>query len=281
MRCAITCCILFSLSFVFGCGGGTKEMTFLDRMQMSDVLYANDFEHNEEGDYTLEFFYTDWNNPEYVSGAAGRTKIVRDSAGKVLQVMHPKGSYSENGGVVQWPLYFGKQEEIYASYKVKVPVDFDPVNGGKLPGLAGGIANTGGEVPTGYDGWTARMMWRKEAKVVLYLYYPDQGGDWGDDFPLEINDLPVFLTPGEWHHIEQRVVMNTPGVRDGIIQIWFDEVLALDMNDVLFRRTEDLQIDKLLFSNFFGGGSMQDAATKEEKINFKNFTVSSEKFGKF
>ena len=51
-------------------------------------------------------------------------------------------------------------------------IDF--VKGGKLPGLFGGEGNTGGGIPTGMDGFSARMMWRGSGRVVQYVYYPDQ-----------------------------------------------------------------------------------------------------------
>ena len=63
-------------------------------------------------------------------------------------------------GGAQWRLELGDDyDELYLTYRVRFADEFNFVKGGKLPGLVGGEANTGGRVPTGRDGWSARMMW--------------------------------------------------------------------------------------------------------------------------
>ena len=69
------------------------------------------------------------------------------------------------------------------SYDVQFEEGFDFVKGGKLPGLFGGEGNTGGGIPTGMDGFSARMMWRGNGRVVQYVYYPDQPEHFGHDMP--------------------------------------------------------------------------------------------------
>ena len=68
----------------------------------------------------------------------------------------------------------GGYDDLYCSYYVRFAPGFDYVKGGELPGLAGGAANTGGNKPTGRDGWSARMMWRTGGEVVQYVYHVDQ-----------------------------------------------------------------------------------------------------------
>jgi hypothetical protein len=47
------------------------------------------------------------------------------------------------------------------SYYVRFSENFDFVKGGKLPGLFGGVGNSGGEIPDGTDGFSTRFMWRR------------------------------------------------------------------------------------------------------------------------
>ncbi|HEY5039276.1 MAG TPA: hypothetical protein VIJ93_09420, partial [bacterium] len=103
--------------------------------------------------------------------------------GHSLRVKYSKGTFSSGGGF-QCLTDFSKfpiepQESLYFRYYVRFDPGFDFVKGGKLPGLAGGKGNTGGHKANGTDGWSARVMWRSDGKIVQYVYHPDQVGDYG------------------------------------------------------------------------------------------------------
>mmetsp|Transcript_118361 Transcript_118361/g.221165 ORF Transcript_118361/g.221165 Transcript_118361/m.221165 type:complete len:126 (+) Transcript_118361:1-378(+) len=120
------------------------------------------------------------------------------------------------------------------------------------------------------------MMWRTDGKVVQYVYHPDQKGKSGDDLPWEFGALGQrqFL-PGTWHQVEHCIIMNTPGQKDGKIEGWFDGNLALRQEGLRFRDVDTLAIDALYFSTFFGGSSPDWAATKDERVVFDEFVVST------
>lgn len=143
-----------------------------------------------------------------------------------------------------------------------------------MPGLAGGDANTGKVKPTGYDGWSARMMWRTYGSAVQYMYHPDQPNAAGQDFPWDLNGQRYF-TKGQWHKVETRIKMNSPGQRNGIVQSWFDGKLALNRQNVRFRNTNDFAINWFLFSTFFGGSDQTWAAAKQEYAYFDNIIIST------
>lgn len=92
-----------------------------------------------------------------------------DNSSPVLQITYPEGSFNDNSGGAQfytlWNTSDGSQfETMIASYEVAFDPSFDPVLGGKLPGLRGGVNATGcsgGKEPTGDDCFSARVMWRK------------------------------------------------------------------------------------------------------------------------
>ncbi len=204
------------------------------------------------------------------------------------RVLYPVGTYSSLGGCQYrsnfglYPIPANPREEAYVRYYVRFDPEFNFIKGGKLPGLCGGGCNTGGAKPDGYDGWSARIMWRGNGKVVQYVYHIDQPTTYGEDFPWDLNCQKFFM-PGKWHCVETYIKMNTVtgGVGDynGIVRSWFDGELALERTNVRFRHTTSIQIDKFYFSTFFGGGDASWAPIKDEHSQFDNFIISDAYIG--
>ena len=216
-------------SLVFGIGD----------VAMSQVIFSNDFEDDSLGTYSAANLNADWNTPSFSNGVdEGRVSIVNDGGGNALEVKYPAGLFGsgddETGA--QWKLDFKQgYEAVEIEYRVKFGAGFDFVRGGKLPGLIGGAGNVGGNVPDGTDGFSARMMWRTDgssgapltsdkANAVQYVYHPDQPGTFGEDFRWDdgpTSEWSVFESD-RWYHLRHRVVMNTPGLDDGVIMAWLD-----------------------------------------------------------
>jgi hypothetical protein len=238
------------------------------------------FDDTPLGPYRRDELEADWPGVEgWDQGLeAGRVEIVEGDVawrGRSLRVLYPEGTYGPSDGGAQWRVRFSESfEELHCSYRLRFGAEFDPVKGGKLPGMFGGEANTGGDVPDGTDGWTARMMWRRELRAVQYVYHPDQPGTYGEDFAWDVERERRF-TPGTWHLVEHRIVMNTTGEHDGRIQGWFDGELALDQGGMRFRDVDTFAIDGLYFSTFFGGGDDSWAATQDEYVYFDDFVCTA------
>jgi hypothetical protein len=242
------------------------------------VVYRADFDAEPVGPYTVAQLRAGWNDPSWENGvSAGRVEIVAAPlaySGRSLCVRYPRGGVGPGAGGAQWQLRLGKSyTELYCSYRIRFGDGFDFVKGGKLPGLAGGEANTGGNRPNGRDGWSARMMWRKGGRAVQYLYHPDQPTIYGLDLPWDVGGQRLFA-PGVWHRVEHRVVMNTPGRQDGLVQAWFDGVLALDTGNLRFRDVDSFAIDLFYFSTFFGGNDASWAPTRDESVCFDDFVIA-------
>ncbi len=171
------------------------------------------------------------------------------------------------------------REECYIRYYVRFEPGFDFVKGGKLPGLVGGNANTGGKKPDGQDGWSARLMWRSGGRIVQYVYHPDQKDVWGDDFDWKVEGEPCRFIPGKWHCVETQVRLNTPGERDGFLRSWLDGVEALKAEGLRFRDVGSLRVDGLYFSTFFGGGDLSWAPSEDQTIWFDDFVLSASPIG--
>ena len=148
--------------------------------------------------------------------------------------------------------------------------DFDL--GGKLPGLYGGkdinYIVGGGRTPDGYNGWSGRMMFKKNGGMSSYVYHVKKPKEWGHTFKWSKK-----FTPGKWHRVEIRYVMNTPGVANGYIQGWLDGQRGLNTGKrLLFRKTNALAINALLVNTFFGGSW---PSPKDQYVYFDNFVVST------
>jgi len=256
-----------------------------------------------EGVETSDFQPTeaDWGDHDVSASHTEHLSVdERGEDGRMLSAYYPRGSQGVgNGwGGGDFRVHLDTHDELYLAYQVRFREGFYFRGGGKLPGLIGGRNDdivTGGDNPTGENGWSARMMWRPHpardpeegGRLVQYVYYPGkQNADYGENmewFTAGEWDRTV-VGADEWFWVEHRVKMNDPGpegeegANDGLIQGWFDGDLALDERDLRFRDVPDFGIDRLYFSSFFGGGRGDPAYghPREEYIDYDSFVVSEE-----
>ncbi len=276
--------LVFSLSVPKLLYGDDTSPSFqsssLERIELSDTaIFTADFEQNVSGIYTKEQLRRDWNNPPWSDGVdEQRVSIVETKpSSKALAVTFPAHTYgSEKNGAV-WRLNFQRSYlAVEVRYDVMFQKGFHFARGGKLPGLFGGRGNTGGDKPTGNDGFSARMMWREDGRAVQYLYYPDQPGRYGHQIPWidATTGKQIQFIPGKWHTVVHQVTINTPGKRDGALRAFFDNQLVLKLDNLRFRDTGNFSIDGFVFSTFFGGGDTSWQATKNETVYFDNFQIN-------
>jgi hypothetical protein len=274
---------LWTLPLVAGCGRDATEASPASPSAPAAVpaqtLFRQDFNAAPLGTYGPDALASGWMGATPYNGIREGRVTVFDGPdareGRSIQVLYPRGGVGPQAGGAQWKMNLGaRHDELSCAYAVRFAPDFEFVKGGKLPGLVGGTANTGGEKPTGRDGWSARMMWRSGGAVVQYVYHADQPTQYGEDFPWNLGGRRVFR-PGAWHVVEHRIVMNRPGQRDGIVQGWFDGALALDRRDVRFRDVDSFAIDAFYFSTFFGGDDPGWAPAKDERVDFDQFAIGT------
>lgn len=243
------------------------------------VIYRNSFDDDLSGVYTPKLLRLDWNAPKWEDGVSeGRVFVVDGGeahAGHSLRVRHPANSLEASEWILRLP---AGREDIYASYWVKFDEQFDFVKEGKVGGLCGGACNSGGLKPNGRDGFEAIVLWGENGAVNQYVYHPDQATEYGDVFQWNWGGQRYFK-PGEWHHLEMRVVMNTPGHRDGFVIGWFDGQPALYAQGLRFRDTPTLQIDGFYFQTHFGGCCKEWEPKKDEYIYYDDVVVSTRRIG--
>lgn len=276
-------------------------------------LYSYNFESNNEGAYNLSQLCQEWGNPTNLAGNAcsswgkslrsvngfvgdlydneSRVSIVKSDVNKFISVKYPAGSCGSkdtdgcnNGSGAQWLMPLDRNyEELYLSYRVKFSNGFNFVLGGKLPGLTGSrnpvttTPPTGGIKPGECDGFSARYMWKSNGIAETYLYSPAQPGNYGEDLLWQNpNGTPVQFIPDRWYVITQRLVMNTPGQPDGILEIWLDGVKVQRKTNVFYRGAAcpTMGVNQFYFSTIFGGSDSSWAAVKDEYVYFDDFVIS-------
>ncbi len=154
------------------------------------------------------------------------------------------------------------------SYRVRFPSGFDFVRGGKLPGLYGGAGNSGGKIPDGTDGFSFRLMWGKDGAGEVYAYLPSSI-KYGTGFFRKA----FFFTPGVWHDVVQELQLNTPGLSDGFVRLWFDGRLVGEEKGLLIRSVDSLKINGLFLDFFFGGNDDSWAPKQDTYVDFSSFRI--------
>jgi polysaccharide lyase-like protein len=196
--------------------------------------------------------------------------------GTVLRVSYPKGSASPTaarddnateGGTQAYLLLDRPREALTLRYQVRFPAGFQFVKGGKLPGLFGGTAGSGGEHRA--DGFSTRFMWRADGAGEVYAYLPEQEG-YGDSLGRGSWTFPT----GEWAEIAQRVELNSPGRADGTVAVTLNGSEVFRQSGLVYRSTPDLRIDGVFFSTFFGGDDSTWASPADQYADFAGFTLT-------
>lgn len=153
---------------------------------------------------------------------------------------------------------------VHMRYWIRYAPDYDQGNlhhtGGSLCGVAGNDKwagmGTAGKKPNGDDHFDMRVEgwrdWQRVAapgQLMCYTYWMDMrrdrdGNFWGNMLAPEPEQR--FLPPrGEWHCIEQRIAVNTPGKPDGELAVWVDGKLYVHYVDMRWRSTADVRIKRI------------------------------------
>lgn len=208
-----------------------------------------------------------WGTKENVERLAANDTGINKAG---LRVHYPAGSSSPSdeplggAGFYSEPPSLQEADRACLSYKVRFPADFDFVKGGKLPGLYGGEAPSGGESVDGENGFSMRLMWRKEGAGELYPYVVGfEGASVGRGF--------WRYPTGSWVTIEQEIMLNDPKRENGVARIWIDGEPVLEQQNIVFRTTPDITIDGLMFSTFFGGTGEGWRTPRDQYVDFADF----------
>ena len=163
-------------------------------------------------------------------------------------------------------------DELWLRYRVLPESGWVPVRGGKMAGLAGGTANTGGGAPRMGEGFSARNMWRTGGALVQYVYHQNQPGTYGEDFKYDNS----VLTAGQWSTIVHRVRLNTAGQANGSITAWVDGRQTMQREGLVLRGSGyTWSIDKVMVGGFYGGSDASWAPPSTTYMRYDDVTVST------
>ncbi|CAG0930877.1 MAG: polysaccharide lyase [Rhodocyclaceae bacterium] len=206
--------------------------------------------------------------------------VVGETGNTVLRVHFPAGTYDPGSMIAQglpvggtgFAILFDGSAATCATltYRLRFSNDFDFVRGGKLPGLAGGVAHTYPRLPRGINGYTARLMWRELGAGEIYAYLrttPRPTNYYG----TSIGRGSFHFSKGEWHTVTESIRLNDPTMADGVMHLTLDGKLVIDQNSLLIRDREDVFSDGFIFESFFGGNDVTWATPKAAFIEFTAF----------
>jgi hypothetical protein len=253
----------------------------------SSGLYAqnvlkNDFERAFSGTHYL---LTDWEKDGFkASWEDGLdTRSFVDSAYAIsgknsLRITYPKDSVGPSGNGAQVNIILPELDQYYLSYWLRFSDNFSFQLGGKLPGLAAGNLCSGGQVCDGTNGFTARFMWRRGGKIVLYLYHMDKQGKWGDDVPLVYpSGEDVVFERGKWYRITERVRINSGDTtHDGEVEAWVNGIHVLLHKGIRFTSNGE-GVNRFYFSTFHGGSTAEWAPSETCFLNVDDIVISGDK----
>jgi hypothetical protein len=233
---------------------------------------------------------TTWNIFKIGHGADNSLhEITKDPLNKidtVLKVKYPKNSFKPSGkipggiGFYASPVTVFPGRKVRFSYELYFDDNFDPVKGGKLPGLfIGSPGASGGKHENSKS--SCRLMWRKDMQGEAYVYMPCKQVDEYQKIPSSVYN-PAFgdsLWRGlfkfehkKWNTVNMLLTLNDDAkTANGKLELTingvtqhFDKFLWSVTDSVLAGITTD---------TFFGGGDDSFATPHDTSICFKNFQV--------
>lgn len=271
-----------------------KSILCLSLAVLVAPLLATDVARAAGSEYLVESFSsapTVWTEDWFDGTVGSRNRISQVSAGvsgKAINVSVPAGSHFGSAAHYR----FGDQglsdpDELYYRYFIRLPESFKNYGSGKIPGPAGLYSASGrnGIKPSNSNpGWSARMQFAPSTTpatanttaIGFYVYHRNQAKATGDT--LMWDPSVGVLKHGAWTCVEGHVSMNTPGVRNGVLEGWVDEKLAFYQDDFQFLGSADaaLGIKSFWFDTYYGGDG---TAPGSLNFQFDELVLSPDRVG--
>ncbi len=249
-----------------------------------DVIFANNFESkNWKNGFDLVN-----KNILRIDKKAATTGSYIPLDGGALRIRIPKSMTFGTNLSYFFKEQIGKEpEEIYFRYYLRLGDNWAPSTGGKLPGIAGTYkkAGWGGRRSTGINGWSARGLFRaplpqnnplsNKIPIGTYLYHANMAGSYGDDIIWSRNARGI-LKKNRWYCIEQYIRLNDPQQSNGILQTWVDGRASYFADNLKFRSTSNLKIERIWLNVYHGGST---PAPQDLDLYIDNVVVAKKYIG--
>jgi len=229
--------------------------------------------------YTVADWRRDWPGCEYEDGVtAGRVSIARAEGIRWWRITCAPGRIGPAEGGAGWRWRF--TAKLLSSAELEYRLFFEPgfqfVKGGKLPGLCGGPRTvSGGMSCSGYDGWSARLMWRREGRGEAYVYHAANTNHYGESIPFSGD----FRFPiGRPITVRMQVNMNDAERANGRVRVWVSDAdgrmaLVVDCDRLLLTKDRGIGVDSVLFEVFHGGADESWAPSEACSLRISDIRI--------
>jgi hypothetical protein len=234
-----------------------------------DIFHRHDFDRNTLGSYNATEKRADWNIT--YDNRPGHPEIVNFDGGIRARNFYEAGKWAHQTGSDFGGILDNVGEEVYYTYQVNFQQGFDWGRAVKFPGLQmHPTMGAGGGLNPGNGGSSIRFQSDHLGRLKWYVYHHRMSTIWGEDL-----GWPGFqLNTGRWHTITLRVVLNTPGQANGILQVFVDDILVNTITTMVFRTTTSTQmINRQSVSTFMGGNDSSFAPSRNQYMWMDNFFV--------
>jgi hypothetical protein len=207
-------------------------------------------------------------------------EVANAPATHVLAVKLPKGMGSvfndptKAGGVsFRWdPRGMGGSESACLSYQVRLPENFDFGSAGVLPGLyGGGTKYNPKSAADGQNGFATRVAWSALGDGSIKLQIPN---DDANSLTSLAGTSSFELQKGKWVALEQEIILNTPNKPDGVLRLWVNGELKIDMTDVIWRKDQRLTLSGVLNDVSYGSIDSDASAPADAVVDLTPLMVS-------
>ena len=155
------------------------------------------------------------------------------------------------------------------SYRVYFPEKFDFGDGGTLPGLSIGTSfDPRGEPDIG-QGAAVRPGWNKNGGAVVNIQYATAEG-WKN--PPAVGS-EIRWPVGGWVTIEQEVILNEPGSKNGVVRLWLDGKFAGENKKLGLRSDAGLAMAGARADVHFGSVMSPSVAPADAQIRLTPFVL--------
>lgn len=155
------------------------------------------------------------------------------------------------------------------SYRLYLPKDLQFSSSGTLPGLMIGSNFDPRDSSTVGSGAVARVGWNREGLIFVSLQYATSEG-WKN--PLAFAAKKPWPL-GRWITVEQEVILNDIGKKNGIIRLWADGVLIGETQKAGLRADAGLAMSGVAADVNYGNVKSLAEAPVETEIRLSSFVV--------
>jgi len=214
-------------------------------------------------DLQARFGGTDW-------GLLDNARVVElkgDPARQAIEVRLAKvpglaaSADPRNGMGFTWtPKGMDQSSAACLAYSVLMPPDFDFAKGGRLPGLLA----TGQSQATATPDQSFRTGWRETGALEIRAQLPG----WSDARALASDQSEYGLPRAQWIALEQEIVLNTPGQKDGVVRVWADGGVRVERTVLVLRDSTDVKISGVAAEALSYAAATTGAAARDRKLWF-------------